>query len=82
MGRVVGVETSCDDTGIALVRQDRVVVVNAVSSQFEVHAEYGGVVPMLAAREHEANLPTVLASALPEMHVACSRRAMRYSSLI
>src|SRR5512139_3031037 len=44
-------ETSCDETSAALVRDGRVLA-NIVSSQVRLHAEYGGVVPELAAREH------------------------------
>lgn len=59
---VLGIETSCDDTGLALVRgkEGRMEVINAVlSSQALAHAAYGGVVPDLAVREHLKNLPSL-----------------------
>lgn len=56
--RVLAFETSCDETSVALVA-DGVVRSNVVSSQVTLHAEYGGVVPELAAREHLRNLPRV-----------------------
>ncbi len=56
--RVLALETSCDETAAAIVADDRVLS-SVVSSQVEVHAEYGGVVPELAAREHLRNLPLV-----------------------
>ncbi len=61
----LGIETSCDDTAVALVEDGRVLS-SIVSSQHAVHAPYGGVVPELAARAHLENLPTVLDAALTE----------------
>jgi N6-L-threonylcarbamoyladenine synthase len=56
-------ETSCDETSVAVVR-DGVVLSNVVASQVRMHAEYGGVVPELATREHLRNLPPVTRRAL------------------
>lgn len=64
---ILAIETSCDDTSIAVVRasDEKIeVLANVVSSQINTHSPYGGVVPTLAAREHEKNLPVVLDSAL------------------
>src|SRR5207344_1868826 len=52
---LLALETSCDETSAAVVRDGRVLS-NVVSSQIKLHAEYGGVVPELAAREHLRNL--------------------------
>lgn len=60
---VLAVETSCDETSVAVVRDGRVLA-NLVSSQIQLHAEYGGVVPELAAREHLRNLIPVTKAAL------------------
>jgi N6-L-threonylcarbamoyladenine synthase len=49
---VLGVETSCDDTAVAVLRDGREILANIVSSQDEVHGPYGGVVPELASRQH------------------------------
>lgn len=49
---ILGIETSCDETAVAVVRDGREILANIVSSQVALHAEYGGVVPELAAREH------------------------------
>ena len=62
-------ETSCDETSAAVVRGGEVWS-NAVSSQVRLHAEYGGVVPELAAREHLRNLIPVTQAALREASVA------------
>ncbi len=49
---VLGIETSCDETGIALYDSDKGILAEALYSQIELHAEYGGVVPELASRDH------------------------------
>ncbi|MBI4117326.1 MAG: tRNA (adenosine(37)-N6)-threonylcarbamoyltransferase complex transferase subunit TsaD [Parcubacteria group bacterium] len=65
--KILGIETSCDETSIAVleVKNNKIgVLSNIVSSQIKIHAPYGGVVPSLAAREHEKNLKPVLEEAL------------------
>jgi N6-L-threonylcarbamoyladenine synthase len=59
---VLGIETSCDDTGVAIVRDAREVLVNLVSSQPD-HARFGGIVPEIAARRHVEALPGMLDAA-------------------
>ena len=68
MDRVLAIETSCDETAIALVeasgglRSPRFrILKDIVSSQVKIHQPFGGVVPSLAKREHLKNLPIVLA---------------------
>ena len=57
---ILGVETSCDETAAALVTDDGHIVSNVVSSQAELHARYGGVVPEVASRRHlELAIPVV-----------------------
>src|SRR5688572_8111342 len=60
---LLAVETSCDETSAAVVRDGRVLS-NVVSSQIKMHAEYGGVVPELATREHLRNWMPVTQAAL------------------
>jgi len=65
--RILGIETSCDDTGIAVleVKNKKLnILSNVIASQIDVHQEYGGVYPSLAKREHEKNLPITLQKAL------------------
>ncbi len=50
--KVLGIETSCDETGIAIYDEQQGIIAQALYSQVEVHAEYGGVVPELASRDH------------------------------
>jgi N6-L-threonylcarbamoyladenine synthase len=68
---LLALETSCDETSAAVVRDGRVLS-NVVSSQIKLHEEYGGVVPELAAREHLKNLLPVARAALLEAGVAAS----------
>ncbi|HKE56851.1 MAG TPA: hypothetical protein VKB46_09125, partial [Pyrinomonadaceae bacterium] len=49
---VLGIETSCDETAAAVVRDGRVIVSSVISSQIPIHKPFGGVVPELASREH------------------------------
>ena len=60
----LGIETSCDDTSIAVVEDGRRVLANVIHSQLELHKEFGGVVPELAARDHLERLPHLLDLAL------------------
>lgn len=64
------IETSCDDTGVALIKSDspfkHEIIVNLVSSQFKIHKKFGGVVPKLASREHGKNLPILVKKAYKE----------------
>ena len=65
---LLAIETSCDETGVAIIREGRVLS-NVVASQTAIHAEYGGVVPELATREHLRNFMTVAAEALRQASV-------------
>ncbi|MFM2446356.1 MAG: hypothetical protein RI936_803, partial [Pseudomonadota bacterium] len=49
---ILGLETSCDETGVALLHSQRGVLAQAVHSQIDMHRAYGGVVPELASRDH------------------------------
>jgi N6-L-threonylcarbamoyladenine synthase len=69
---LLAIETSCDETSAAVVHQGRVLS-NVVSSQTGLHAEYGGVVPELAAREHLRNLIPVARMALRQASVAADQ---------
>jgi len=53
---VLGIETSCDETGIALYDSNAGLLAHALFSQVEIHAEYGGVVPEIASRDHVRKL--------------------------
>ncbi len=62
--RVLGIETSCDETAAAVVEDGTTILSSVVSSQIDLHARYGGVVPELAGRAHVELLTPVLADAL------------------
>lgn len=60
MGIVLGIESSCDETAVALVSTDRTIVAERIASQIAQHAPYGGVVPEIAARAHAEKLAPML----------------------
>src|SRR3954464_1796999 len=61
---VLGIETSCDDTAAAVLLDGATILANVVSSQDEIHGQYGGVVPELASRHHVQNILPILDGAL------------------
>lgn len=61
---VLGIESSCDDTGAAVVSSDGTILGEALASQAEIHEEWGGIVPGLAKTAHEENLDQVIELAL------------------
>ena len=63
---VLGIESSCDETAAAVVRDGHEVLSSVISSQIQLHAAYGGVIPELAAREHLKNIQPVVSAALRE----------------
>ena len=63
---ILGLESSCDETAASVVKDGHEVMSNAISSQIDKHAAYGGVIPELAAREHLTNLRVVLNQALSD----------------
>ena len=71
--KILAIETSCDDTGIAILEAgkggDFKVLSNIVASQIKIHQKYGGVFPAMAKREHQKNLVPTLISALKESNL-------------
>lgn len=66
--RVLGIETSCDETGVAVYDSEQGLLGDAVYSQIELHAQYGGVVPELASRDHIRKLIPLIKTVLSESH--------------
>ncbi len=69
---VLGIETTCDETACAVVRDGKEILSNAVATQIDLHAPFGGVVPELACRSHIDLLPAVLRQALEEAEITLS----------
>jgi len=67
--RILGIETSCDETAVAVVENGTTIVTNIVASQNELHAQYGGVFPEVASRRHIEVIYTVIDQALQEAHL-------------
>ena len=66
---VLGVETSCDETSVSIVRDGREVLSNIIYTQIDIHKEYGGVVPEVASRHHVAKITYVFDQALKSANV-------------
>ena len=67
---VLGIESSCDETAVALVRGDRTILSQRIASQNEAHERFGGVVPELAARAHADRLAPMVETVLTEAGIA------------
>jgi N6-L-threonylcarbamoyladenine synthase len=77
--RILAIETSCDETAISIIEAKGAkgkaqfkILANNVASQIDIHKEYGGVVPMLAKREHIKNLPVILEKSLKDSKLKIS----------
>lgn len=68
-GLILGIESSCDETAAAVVRAGSAALSNVVASQMSLHANYGGVVPELASREHLRNIVPVVREAMAQADV-------------
>ena len=66
---ILGIESSCDDTGVAVVKNGREVLSNVINSQIDIHKLYGGVVPEIASRNHIMNIDGVYREALSEANL-------------
>ena len=67
--RILGIETSCDETAAAVVEDGRVIHSSVVASQIDLHAQYGGVFPEVASRQHIKTIYPVIDQALHEAHL-------------
>src|SRR5580692_12823934 len=68
--RILGIESSCDETAAAVVEDGAAVLSSVVASQLDTHGKYGGVVPELASREHLRAIVPVVREALQRADVA------------
>lgn len=68
--KILGIETSCDETGVAIYDSEKGLVANQLYSQIEMHADYGGVVPELASRDHIRKTLPLIEAALKEANLS------------
>jgi N6-L-threonylcarbamoyladenine synthase len=66
---ILGVETSCDETAVAIIKNGREIVANVVASQIESHKRFGGVVPEIASRHHVEQLTIVFEEAMKQANL-------------
>ena len=65
----LAIESSCDETAVAIVRNGREVLANVVFTQIDIHKKFGGVVPEIASRHHVESINLVIKEALEEAHM-------------
>lgn len=68
----LGIESSCDETSIAIIENDRKILANIISTQIPIHQKFGGVVPEIASRKHIVNIMPVLDEALSKTQLKLS----------
>lgn len=66
---IMGIETSCDETSIAIVKNGREVLSNIINSQIKIHELYGGVVPEIASRCHIEVINEIMKESLKEANI-------------
>src|SRR5512136_720510 len=67
--RILGVETSCDETAASIVENGRLILSSTVASQVELHAQFGGVFPEVASRQHIRTIYPIVETALQQAHL-------------
>ena len=67
--RLLGIETSCDETAAAVVEDGKKMLSNIVASQVDIHAQYGGIFPEIASRQHVITIYPVIEQALQQAHI-------------
>jgi len=71
--KILAIETSCDETSVAVVEDGRRVITDRIYSQIDIHRKYGGVVPEIASRNHVVKLPYVIEDAMEESGMTLSQ---------
>lgn len=69
MSRILGIESSCDETGVAVVEDGRRVIVDEVASQIDIHRVFGGVVPEIASRQHTQIISQIVGDTLRQAEI-------------
>ena len=70
--RILGIETSCDETAAAVVENGRAILSSVVASQVDLHAQFGGIFPEVASRQHILTIYPIVEQALREAHLDLS----------
>jgi len=70
--RILGIETSCDETAASIVENGRIILSSTVASQIDLHAQYGGVFPEVASRQHILTIYPIIEQALQLAHMTVS----------
>ena len=77
---ILGIETSCDETAVAVVKNGRVILSNVLASSSKIQAKYGGVIPEIAAREHTKSITPVLKKAITDAALFSNKSMKNYDA--
>ena len=69
LARILGIESSCDETAASVVENGREILSNAVASQEDLHAQFGGIFPEVASRQHILSIYPIVDQALKKAHL-------------
>ncbi len=72
LARILGIESSCDETAASVVENGREILSNAVASQVDLHAQFGGIFPEVASRQHILSIYPIVDQALKDAHLKLS----------
>ena len=67
---ILGIETSCDETAVAVVKNGNEVLSNVIASQIEIHRRFGGVVPEVASRQHVLQITSTITEAVDKSGIS------------
>jgi len=70
--KILGIETSCDETAAAVVQDGNTILSNVIASQVDIHSRYGGIVPEVASRQHLLSIAPIVDEAMKRAHVSYS----------
>ena len=68
--RILGIESSCDETAAAVIENGRVILSSVIATQIAIHAKYGGVFPEVASRQHIRTIYAIIEQALEQAHMS------------
>ena len=78
----LGIESSCDETAAAVIKNGRFVLSNVVNTQIDIHTQYGGVVPEIASRNHIKNISNVVNEALKQANISLNDIDVIYKKML
>ena len=66
--KILSIESSCDETGLAVIEDGHKIIFNSLASQADIHSRFGGIVPEIASRQHLLTFPELLKDYINNIH--------------